>query len=64
MHRRSHSNPSLSSQASQSMHMISEGGIASAMPYGTGKDPDYRPPSEEEIEGAYQAYTRGTADFY
>ena len=29
-----------------------------------GKDPDYLPPSEEEIEGAYQAYTRGMADFY
>lgn len=29
-----------------------------------GKDPNYLPPSEEEIEGAYQAYTRGMADFY
>ena len=29
-----------------------------------GKDPDDLPPSEEEIEGAYQAYTRGMADFY
>lgn len=29
---RSRSNPSLLGQASQSMHMISEGGIASAMP--------------------------------
>lgn len=29
-----------------------------------GKDPAYLPPSEEEIEGAYQAYKREMVDFY
>ena len=29
-----------------------------------GKDADYRPPTDEETKGAYQAYMRGMADFY